>query len=140
MKSQRQLQVGESIKRNMSEIFLRDDILSIPGSYITILEADVSPDIKNVKFYIDIFGNDKMHEKIIEKLNEAAPHFRHLLAKRMTTRVVPEITFILDRTASNVSSIESLLDSEAKKYQKIEAKETKSKKTTAVKRKKKNDE
>lgn len=85
-----------------------------------------------------------MHEKIIEKLNEAAPHFRYLLAKRMTTRVVPEITFILDRTASNVSNIESLLDSEAKKYKKIE---TKKKSTSSAaeknyyhKKKKKNDE
>lgn len=39
----------------MSEIFLRDDILSVPGSYITILEADVSPDIKNIKILYRYF-------------------------------------------------------------------------------------
>ena len=68
MKSQRQLQIGETIKRIISEIFLRDDILTVPGSYITILEADVSPDAKNARIYIDIFGNEPMHEKIVEKL------------------------------------------------------------------------
>ncbi len=116
MKSQRQLQVGESVKRSISEIFLRDDILSISGSYITILEADVSPDIKNARIYIDIFGNDAAHKKIVEKLNAMAPQFRYQLAKKMTSRSVPEITFILDNTAKNANFIEALIQDEAAKY------------------------
>jgi ribosome-binding factor A len=116
MKSQRQLQIGENIKRVMSEIFLRDGISTVPGSYITILEADVSPDAKNVKFFIDIFGNDAMHEKIVEKLNAAAPHFRYLLAKRVALRVVPEITFIQDKTQDKAMSLEALIENEAERY------------------------
>jgi ribosome-binding factor A len=116
MKSQRQLQIGENIKRIMSEIFLRDDILTVPGSLITVLEADVSPDAKNVKIYIDIFGNDAMHQKIVEKLNEAAPHFRYQMAKKITLRVVPEIAFLLDNTQAKAISLEELIAKEAKKY------------------------
>ncbi len=117
MKSQRQLQIGESIKRQMSEIFLREDILSVPGSYITILEADVSPDAKNVKIFIDIFGNDAMHEKIVAKLNENMPHFRFLLAKKVSLRVMPEMVFILDKTQSRAMNLENLIAQEALKYQ-----------------------
>ncbi len=116
MKSQRQLQIGENIKRIMSDIFLRDDILNVPGSLITVLEADVSPDAKNVKIFIDIFGNEKIHEKIVEKLNEAAPHFRYQMAKKITLRVVPEITFILDKTQKNAMNLEALIEDEARKY------------------------
>ncbi|MBL6664736.1 MAG: 30S ribosome-binding factor RbfA [Rickettsiales bacterium] len=116
MKSQRQLQIGENIKRLMSEIFMRDDLLTLSGSYITILEADVSPDAKNVKFFIDIFGNEKEHEKIVAELNEAAPHFRHELASQITLRVVPNITFILDRTSSKAKSIEDLINEESKNF------------------------
>ena len=97
MKSQRQLQIGETIKRVISEIFLRDDILTIPGSYITILEADVSPDAKNARIYIDIFGNESMHEKIVEKLNDKVPYFRYQMAKKVALRMVPEIVFTLDK-------------------------------------------
>jgi ribosome-binding factor A len=122
MKSQRQLQIGENIKRNMSEVFLRDDILSVPGSYITVLEADVSPDAKNVKIYIDIFGNEAVHAKIVKKLNEMAPRFRHQLAKRVVSRVVPEITFVLDRTQDKALSLEALMAQEAKKFAEIEKK------------------
>ncbi len=122
MKSQRQLQIGENIKRNISEIFLRDDILTVPGSYITVLEADVSPDAKNVKVYIDIFGNEPIHSKIVKKLNEMAPHFRHQLAKRIVSRVVPEIVFILDRTQDKALSLEALIAQEAKNFSEVKEK------------------
>ncbi len=115
-KSQKQLQLGETIKRAMSEIFLREDILTDPKNYITILEADVSPDAKNVKIFIDIFGNEQNHDKIVAELNKLAPHFRFKLAKKLTVRVVPEVLFVLDKTERNASSIESLIESEAKKY------------------------
>lgn len=117
MKSQRQLQIGENIKRIMSEIFLREDILTVPGSYITILEADVSPDAKNVKIYIDIFGNDSIHKKITDKLNESAPYFRFQLAKKITLRSVPEIIFILDKTQNRALSLEALIAAEGAKLQ-----------------------
>lgn len=125
MKSQRQLQIGESIKRQISEIFLREDILTVAGSYITILEADVSPDAKNVKIFIDIFGNEAMHNKILEKLNSNAPYFRFLLAKKVSLRAVPEITFILDKTQSRAISLESLIKEEASKYKVSETELTK---------------
>ncbi len=130
MKSQRQLQIGENIKRIMSEVFLREDILTVPGSYITILEADVSPDAKNVRFFIDIFGNEKIHEKIVGKLNDMAPFFRHQLAKKTTLRVVPEIVFTLDKTQSKALDLEKLISDEAAKYN---APQVKVKKTTARK-------
>lgn len=140
MKSQRQLQIGENIKRIMSEIFLREDILTVPGSYITILEADVSPDAKNARIFIDIFGNDKMHEKIVEKLNDMRPFFRHQLAKKVTLRVVPEIIFVLDKTQDNALSLEKLIADEANKYNnplsnKVTVKKSSTKKSTTKKKK-----
>lgn len=134
MKSQRQLQIGETIKRMMSDIFLRGDILNLSGSYVTILEADVSPDAKNVRIFIDIFGQEEKHPKIIEKLNEAAPHFRYQLAKKITLRVVPEIIFVLDKTGSNAAKIENLISQESSRFV---APAQKKKKTTTISRKKK---
>lgn len=127
MKSQRQLQIGENLKRVMCDIFMRDDILTVPGSYITILQADVSPDAKNAYIYIDIFGNEPMHKKIIEKLNAMAPHFRYQMAKRLTLRVVPEITFVLDKTQAKAMDLEALIGGEAKKYQGLDVQEKQSK-------------
>ena len=115
MKSQRQLQMGEAIKRAMSNIFMQDDYLKVAGSYMTISEADVSPDAKNVKIYIDIFGNAELHDTIIKNLNQLAPRFRHQIAKNVTLRVVPNLTFVLDKTQDNVASLEGLLQNETRK-------------------------
>jgi ribosome-binding factor A len=134
MKSQRQLQIGENIKRIMSEIFLRDDVAMYPGSIVTILEADVSPDAKNIRIYVDIFGNEKSHDLIVKTLNKAAPHFRYQMAKRITLRVVPEITFVLDRTQQKALSLESLIAEEAKKLEQPKAKKSPAKRI--VKKKK----
>jgi ribosome-binding factor A len=54
MKSQRQLQIGETIKRVISDIFLRDDIFfNKHGTHITVSQADASPDAKNVKIFVN---------------------------------------------------------------------------------------
>lgn len=116
-KSQRQLQIGENIKRILSDVFMREDILSVPGCYITVLEADVSPDAKNVKVFIDIFGKEELHDKILNSLNKNSSHFRAHLAKKAVLRTVPEIVFILDKSGKKATDIESLIASEGKRYQ-----------------------
>jgi len=113
MKSQRQLQVGEQIKRIIADIFLREGLSTIMGNCITILEADASPDIKNVKIYLDFFGNEENHKKIIARLNHAAPHFRYELGKKLSSRNTPEIHFILDKTESQALSLEELIKKES---------------------------
>ena len=117
MKSQRQLQIGETIKRVISELFLRDDIFfNKQGAHITISQADVSPDAKSAKIFVNIFGNDAVHEKLVAKLNEMAPHFRFQIAKKVVLRVVPEIDFVLDKTQKNAFDISALIEQEAQKF------------------------
>jgi ribosome-binding factor A len=118
MKSQRQLQIGENLKRIIADIFLRDDISLKSGGYVTVLEADVSPDAKNAKIFVDIFGNEAMHDKIIESLNKMAPQFRYQMAKKLTLRAIPEIQFVLDKTQVKAMSLEALIKNEADRYEK----------------------
>ncbi len=109
IKSQKQLQVGENYKREMSQIFLQDDLLSFKSCHITILEADVSPDLKNVKFYLDVFGDNLIREKIIPYLNKMQPYLKKEIANRIKARSVPDLKFILDNTGSNALRIDELL-------------------------------
>jgi ribosome-binding factor A len=116
MKSQRQLQIGENIKRIMSEIFLQEDFSVIMNNVITIIEADVSPDAKNVKIFVDILGDSTKHKQIFDKICAFAPHFRYELAKKINLRIIPEITFIHDQTFQNASAIEALISQEAQYF------------------------
>jgi len=115
VKSQRQLQVGEQIKRIIASIFLQEDIFVIKGAQVTIARADVSPDMKNVRIIINIFGEvDK--KKMTKELNAASAFFRARLAKQITMRVTPEIIFILDDAGADAQKTLAILEEEAKKF------------------------
>lgn len=116
MKSKRQLQIGETIKRAISDVFMQDDYLKVPGSYITILEADVSPDAKNARIFIDIYGNEKLHGHMMKSLTKLVPQIRHQIAKRVVLRVIPNLIFTLDKTAQKAIDLESLIDAESEKF------------------------
>ena len=114
--SQRQLQAGEQIKRLVAEHFSREGFSTILGSYITILKADISPDMKNCKIFIDIFGKKENSAEILQKLNSIAPNFRHELGKKLAMRNTPELVFVLDETSQHALDIEDLLNKEAKNF------------------------
>lgn len=114
-KSKKQLQVGENLKRFFSQLFLEEDSLTFPNCYITISEVDVSPDLKNVKVYLNIFGNDDMHDKIIKYLNNNISFFNKKIAKELRVRFIPDLVFINDETAKKSSRIYALIDHENKK-------------------------
>ncbi len=115
-KSQRQLQIGEQIKRIIADIFAREGMSSISGSYITISQADVSPDIKNCTIYVNIFGNEKNRDAILTKLNGSASFFRRELGRNVAFRSTPEIKFILDKTEEEATTLESLINKESQKF------------------------
>ena len=104
-KSQRQLKLGEQIKRIIAEFCARQNI------DITILEADVSPDGKNAKIF---FGtSQKIDPKQAEKeLAQIAPATRKYLSQKGYFKYTPQIVFLHDNTASKAQKIEDLIDSE----------------------------
>ena len=58
--SQRQLKVGETLKKIIANIFIKDKIIlpSISTRNITITEVRVSPDLRHAKVYfIPLSGN-----------------------------------------------------------------------------------
>jgi ribosome-binding factor A len=112
-KSQRQLQMGENLKRILAEIFLKNNYSSMNGNITTILEVSMSPDLKNARVFIDVFGNNATHiVEIVEKLNKLVPNIRHQIAKKLTARTIPELSFVLDETYKNANHIEQLLKQE----------------------------
>ena len=117
-KSQRQLQIGEQIKRLIAEVFARENLSIILGNYTTILEADISPDAKNCVIYVNIFGDETKNKSILEKLNGAAWFFRREIAKQADLRSNPELKFKLDISSKNAADIEDLIQKESQKFTK----------------------
>jgi ribosome-binding factor A len=122
--SQKQLQVGEKIKRHLSQIFLEDNNLSFVGSneknnetnnFITINQVDISPDLRNMKIIIDSFsGVDK--KKVIKCLNELKPYLKKKIATEINLRYIPEFRFIFRDEKNSIDHIHHILSQESKKF------------------------
>lgn len=108
--TQRQLRVGEEIKRVVSNIFERGEIREpeVENAVITVTEVRISPDLKNAKIFIITFNGENV-ENIIKILNESKWYFRKQLSKNMVCKFTPEVRFYKDDSFDEAFRIESLL-------------------------------
>ena len=71
---------------------------------------EISKDLKYAKVYFSAFGNEEEVGKSKRFLTQRIGVFRGLLGDRLRMRQVPELRFILDKSADNVLRINELLD------------------------------
>lgn len=108
--SQRQLRVGQEIKKIIAGEILRQEVRNLEGinTLVTIVEAQVSPDLKYCTVFFITSGKE-YEEQVREALQLAAGHFRKIIGKKTELRYVPEIMFKLDESFDEVDKIEKLL-------------------------------
>lgn len=108
--SQRQLRVGQEIKKIIAGQIERGEVRNLEGidAMVTIMEARVSPDLKYCNVYF-ITSDDDQNETVREALQLAANHFRKVVGAKTELRYVPEIVFRVDNSFAEVDRIEKLL-------------------------------
>ena len=108
--SQRQLRVGELIKQNLGQIFLRDEakVPSIDTKNITVTEVRMSPDLKNAKAYVIPLGG-KDTEKTVSILTEFSYLIRKALSKKIDMKFLPRVSFVSDKSFDYAEKIEKLI-------------------------------
>lgn len=109
--SQRQLRVGEEIRRILSDAFTREEFYetALKGLVFTIPEVQVSPDLKHAKVYVYPVGGSSQKAGILEALGSQASKFRFHVAQKMTTKYSPRLHFCLDKAFEEAAKIEGLL-------------------------------
>ncbi len=97
--SQRQLRVGELIRRALSEALQRGDIHDpeLNRMSITVGEVRASPDLKVATAYVMPLGG-REPEAALEALRRNKGELRRAVAKQLTLKFAPEIRFALDET------------------------------------------
>lgn len=97
--SQRQLRVGELIRRTLSDVLLRADVHDpdLNRHSITVGEVRTSPDLKVATAYVlPLGGNDA--EGALAALRRNSAELRHLVSKALTLKYAPQLRFQLDET------------------------------------------
>lgn len=110
--SQRQLRVSESLRKALSEVFLRTDIADqdLMGVTLTVSEVRASPDLKNATAYVLPLGGDKQ-EKVVAALERHKRFIRGEVARLVDLRHMPEFIFEIDLTFDQSGRMDALLRS-----------------------------
>ena len=108
--TQRQLRVGELIKQNLGQIFLKDEakVPILETKNITVTEVRMSPDLKNARAYVIPLGG-KDTDKAVSILSEFAPIIRKVLAKKISMKFLPKVSFVGDKSFDYAEKIETLI-------------------------------
>ena len=108
--SQRQLRVGELIKQNLGQIFLRDEakVPILKTKNITVTEVRMSSDLKNAKAYVIPLGG-KNTGKTVSILTEFSYLIRKALSKKIDMKFLPKVHFVGDRSFDYAAKIEKLI-------------------------------
>lgn len=111
--SQRQLRVGELIRRTLSDVLLRADVHDpeLNRHSITVGEVRASPDLKVATAYVLPLGGVGA-EEALAALRRNAPELRHLVAKEMTLKYAPQLRFELDATFDRLDDTRRLFADE----------------------------
>ena len=122
--SQRQLRVGELVKQNLGEIFIRNEakIPMINSKLITVTEVRMTPDLKTARVYVIPLGGIDTKETV-KILTEYSHLVRKALSKRLDIKFLPKLTFVEDNSFEYAEKIERIIkknkednDKEKKRY------------------------
>lgn len=95
MSSRRIAKVAEAVREIVSTVVLFE--LKDPRvKNVTVLRADVSPDLRNAKVYVSVMGDEKTQALTLHGLNSARGFIQSKIADRLQTRYTPVLQFVSD--------------------------------------------
>ena len=111
--SQRQLRVGELIRRTLADVLTRGKIHDVDLNRISVNVGEVrtSPDLKIATAYVSALGGEQ-NAALISLLNKNKNDLRHVIAKSLTLKYTPDIRFRLDETFDRMDETRQLFSSE----------------------------
>jgi ribosome-binding factor A len=109
--TQRQLRVGELIRRTLADVLLRGDLYDpdIAHMSITVGEVRTSPDLKVATVHVMPLGGQNT-DVAIEALNRNKAELRRHLNKNVKLKFSPELRFVPDTTFDQMDETRRLLD------------------------------
>ncbi len=95
MNSRRMAKASEAIRETVSTVILFE--LRDPRvKNVTVLSADVSPDLRAAKIYVTVMGDAKAQSLAMHGLDSARGFIQSKIADRLQTKNTPVIRFVLD--------------------------------------------
>lgn len=78
--------------------------------FATITRVAVTENLKHAKVYVSVMGSQGEKNNTLDGLNSAKGYIRGTLGKNLCLKFVPELSFILDETATKAEKIHKILN------------------------------
>lgn len=108
--SQRQLRVGETIRRALSDVLARGEVHDpdLNRMSITVGEVRVSPDLRVATAYVLPLGG-KGRDQVLKSLAQNKGELRHIIARKLALKYAPDLRFRLDETFDQMDATRKML-------------------------------
>jgi ribosome-binding factor A len=110
MASHRKDRVAEEIKRELAEIIREDMKDPRVKGLVSVTHVETSRDISTATIYLSFLGDAAEEDDTIRAFKQASGFIRGELAKRMSLRFIPELTFKQDHSIQHGARINELLN------------------------------
>lgn len=109
--SQRQLRVGELIRRVLSQVLARGEVHDpeLNAMSITVGEVRTSPDLKIATVYVMPLGGGR-REDAITALKRNRGELRRAIMRDMSLKYAPDLRFLIDETFDRMDETRALFD------------------------------
>ena len=119
--SQRQLRVGELIRRSLAETLARGDIHDPDLAHVSVTVGEVraTPDLRMAIVHVSPLGGINA-DVVIATLNRNKHELRRAINKSMTLKYSPDLKFVYDQTFDQMDETRRLLNQDTVKQDLID--------------------
>ena len=105
----------DKVEQSLKEVLANKMITyssSFHGALVTVLRVDCSPDLKNAKVYLSIFGTDdkEQEDEIFEELESRRAQLQHEISKKIRMKNCPRLKFYKDGAIDKLVHVSNVLN------------------------------
>ena len=108
--TRRTQRLNNLIRHEISELLQRQVKDPRLGSFVTVTEVSISPDLKYARIFVSHIGSEEEKQATLSVLTAASGFFRRELAKRLRLRRIPELSFQWDDSIEQGTHLLQLID------------------------------
>ena len=107
--SRRPEQVAETLRQVITDGLARE-VRDPRVGFVTVTAVLVTPDLSHARVMVAVPGDEAEQARALEGLQSAARFLRSRAARTLSTRIVPELHFELDKGLAHAARINELLE------------------------------
>lgn len=101
------MRVAEYIREEIAGL-LHKDVKDPRIGFVSILEVEVSPDLRYANVYVSILGDEQQRKSSLIGLRQCAGWVRRELGRRLRLRFSPEVRFFEDKRLDRAFRLEEM--------------------------------